>query len=241
MKKEIIYKYLNICINYFDFMEKSSFLTSLYNCNFLLLIGFRAINHVFLFNSNYIDSAVENTEKAYIYYLEYLEQLNRTNMMNELNHMDAILFLYNKTIPNYTGDINTLSEINKIDTVDTEINSQVMPIFHFMNTVLFWENHNINRYEIMKDFILDYVKLFLLLPHDNDMLNLYFELAQTNILLSNNDNYVHFIKESHKQIRKKINKNKNYCIEWKDNYIRKISDMDVKHNTVKDVINNLLD
>jgi hypothetical protein len=217
-------------------MEKSSFLTSLYNFNFLLLIGFRAINHVFLFNSNYIDSAVENTEKAYIYYLEYLEQLNRTNMMNELNHMDAILFLYNKTIPNYTSEINAVSE-----TVDSEINNQIMQIFHFINYFLFWENQNIKRYEIMKEFMLDYVKLFLLLP-DNDMLNLYFELAQKNILLSNKDNYLHFLKESYKQIRKKINKNKNYCIEWKNNYIQKLSYMDnIKYNTVKELIHNLLD
>ena len=238
MKRDVIYKYLNICINYFDFMEKSSFLTSLYNCDFLLLIGFRAINHVFLFNSNYIDSAVENTEKAYIYYLEYLEQLDKTNMMNELNHMDAILFLYNKTIPNYTDDIS--ETVHKINTCDSEINDQIMPIFHFINSFLFWENHNINRYEIMKEFIVEYVKLFLLLPN-NDMLNLYFELAQKNILLSNKDNYINFLKESHKQIRKKINKNKNYCIEWEKKYIQKISDMDIKCNTIKDLIHNLLD
>lgn len=239
MKKNIIYKYLNICINYFNFMEKSSVLTSLYNCNFLLLIGFRAINHVFLFNSNYIDSAVENTEKAYIYYLEYLEQLNKTNMMNELNHMDAILFLYNKTIPNYTGDINTApDQLNNMYIINSEINNKIMPIFHFINTVLFWENQNIKRYEIIKEFICDYVKLFLLLP--NDMLNLYFELAQKNSLLSNNDNYVYFLKESHKQIRKKI-KNTNYCIEWKNNYIRKISDIDIKHTNIKEFIHSLLD
>lgn len=238
MKRDIIYKYLNICINYFNFMEKSLFLTSLYNSNFLLLIGFRAINHVFLFNSNYIDSAIENTEKAYIYYLEYLEQLNKTNMMNELNHMDAILFLYNKTIPNYTGDATEI--VNKIDTVDYEIYNQIMLIFHFINTLLFWENRNIKRYEIVKEYIFDYIKLFLSLP-DNYMLNLYFELAQKNILLSNNDNYVYFLKDSHKQIRKKTNKNNNYCIEWKEKYIQKIPDMDIKYNSIKDLINNLLD
>ena len=241
MKEGIIYKYLDICINYFNFMEKSLFLTSLYNSNFLLLIGFRAINHVFLFNSNYIDSAVENTEKAYIYYLEYLEQLNKTNMMNELNHMDAILFLYNKTIPNYTSNSSESTEIvNKIDTVDYEIYNQIMLIFHFINSLLFWENQNIKRYEIVKEYIFDYIKLFLLLP-ETDILNLYFELAQKNILLLNNDNYVYFLKESHKQIRKKINKNKNYCIEWEKKYIQKISDMDIQCNTIKDLIHNLLD
>lgn len=206
MKKDIIYKYLNICINYFYFMENSLFLTSLYNCNFLILIGFRAINHVFLFNSNYIDFAVENAEKAYIYYLEYLEQLNKTNMMNELNHMDAILFLYNKTIPNYTGNSSESTEIvNKIYTIDSEINNQIVPIIHFTNVFLFWENQHIKRYENMKEYIFDYVKLFLLLS-ETDMLNLYFELAQKNILLYNNDNYTHFLNESHKQIRKKYTK-----------------------------------
>ena len=241
MKKDIIYKYLNVCINYFIFMEKSSFFTSLYNYNFLLLIGFRAINHIFLFNSNCIDSALENTEKAYIYYLEYLEQLNKTNMMNELNHMDAILFLYNKTIPNYTGDINTApDQLNNMYIINSEINNKIMPIFHFINTVLFWENQNIKRYVIMKEIIFDYVNIFVLLPN-NDILNLYFELAQKNGLLSNNDNYIHFLKESHKQIRKKI-KNNDYCIEWKNNYIKKISDTEnIKYNTVKELINNLLD
>jgi hypothetical protein len=241
MKKDIIYKYLNICINYFYFMENSLFLTSLYNCNFLILIGFRAINHVFLFNSKYLNCAVENTEKAYIYYLEYLEQLNKTNMMNELNHMDAILFLYNKTIPNYTGNSSESTEIvNKIDTVDYEIYNQIMLIFHFINSLLFWENQNIKRYEIVKEYIFDYVKLFLLLS-ETDMLNLYFELAQKNILLYNNDNYTHFLNESHKQIRKKIHKDNNYCIEWKKRYIQKIPDMDIKYNTVKELIHNLLD
>lgn len=224
MKNEIIYKYLNICINYFNFIEKSSFLKPLYNRNFLIFIGFRAISYVFIFNSNNIDSSIENSEKAYIYYLEYLEQLDKTNMMNELNHMDAILFLYNKTIPNYTSEINTSSELYKLN---PEISKQFVHVVGFINSFLFWENQNIKRYDIMKEHIFDYIKL-LLFP--NETINVYFELAQKNGLLHDNDNYNYFLKESYKRIKQKMKNNNNYWTEWKDDYLNNSSDMNNDNN-----------
>lgn len=229
MKDEIIYKYLNVCIKYFDFIEKSTFLKPLYNRNFLIFIGFRAISYVFIFNSNNIDSSIENSEKAYIYYLEYLEQLDKTNMMNELNHMDAILFLYNKTIPNYTSEINTSSELYKLN---PEVSKQFVHIVGFINSFLFWENQNIKRYEIMKENIFDYVKI-LSLP--NEKINLYFELAQKNALLYDNDNYNYFLKESYKRIKQKMKINNNYWTEWKDSYINNISDMNNNNDNNNDI------
>jgi hypothetical protein len=234
MKNEIIYKYLNVCIKYFDFIEKSTFLKALYNRNFLIFIGFRAISYVFIFNSNNIDSSIENSEKAYIYYLEYLEQLDKTNMMNELNHMDAILFLYNKTIPNYTSEINTSSELYKLN---PEVNKQFVHVVGFINSFLFWENQNIKRYEIMKENIFDYVKI-LSLP--NEKINLYFELAQKNALLYDNDNYNYFLKESYKRIKQKMKINNNYWTEWKDSYINNISDMNNNNNDIKKLVKFLL-
>jgi len=234
MKNEIIYKYLNVCIKYFDFIEKSTFLKALYNRNFLIFIGFRAISYVFIFNSNNIDSSIENSEKAYIYYLEYLEQLDKTNMMNELNHMDAILFLYNKTIPNYTSEINTSSESYKLN---PEVNKQFVHVVGFINSFLFWENQNIKRYDIMKENIFDYVKI-LSLP--NEKINLYFELAQKNALLYDNDNYNYFLKESYKRIKQKMKINNNYWTEWKDSYINNISDINNNNNDIKKLVKFLL-
>jgi hypothetical protein len=236
MKSDVIYKYLNVCINYFEFISKSEFLKNLYNHTFLTRVGFNAINHVFILNLNKttIDIAIENTEKAYIYYLEYLEQLHKTNIVCELNHMDAVLFLYNKTIPNYVNETNKNTDIG-ISNKNSFIN--FIDIFNFINVVLFWENPNINRGDVLK-IVFKYIDLHLLLK--NDMLKLYLELSQTNDILYEYDNYLYFLKESHKRIQQKYNKNNTYCAVWKNNYLEKLSDINNRFNNIKDLIHYLL-
>jgi hypothetical protein len=116
--------------------------------------------------------------------------------------------------------------------LNPEVSKQFVHVVGFINSFLFWENQNIKRYEIMKENIFDYIKI-LSLP--NEKINLYFELAQKNALLYDNDNYNYFLKESYKRIKQKMKINNNYWTEWKYSYINNISDMNNNNDNNNDI------
>jgi len=102
---------LNIIYEYLDNMINSEFFAKLENNVFLLSLGFRMMIHIFQLNyihSKNINDIYFNCQKAYYYYLEYLEQMHSTNMCQELNHLDALLFVYSKTLIKY--DNNSIND-----------------------------------------------------------------------------------------------------------------------------------
>jgi hypothetical protein len=142
-------KYLFTVFEYIDNIDKSEFINTLENKIFFIEIGFRAITNVFQINFNIskdIDTAYYSSKKAYLYYLEYLEQINKTSLCHDLNHTDAILFIYNKSIINYSNNkiMNALPlssdfEFEKINTKISKfinISSQDLRniIVDFLNT-----------------------------------------------------------------------------------------------------------
>jgi hypothetical protein len=64
--------------------------------------GLKTINHVFLFLLYYtknVELSYINSEKAICYYLDFVEEKsNKSNEFQQLSHIDAVLFVYRKTI-----------------------------------------------------------------------------------------------------------------------------------------------
>ena len=145
MSSEFTNNYVDIVIEYIEKIGSSTFIKSQPDRSFLIHSGFKAITHVFLIhfmNTNDFEGAFYNSQKAYILYLEYLEQMHQTNMSHDLNHADAIQFVYNKTI----------SEFTVTNTAKVADNS-ILDIVMIVESIMWFENSNVNQLHITKRLI----------------------------------------------------------------------------------------
>lgn len=189
-RNRVILKYALIIKEYFDLMNQSETLNVLTNKNPSLYIGMNAIHRVFefvLIKMNNADYAYYYSQKAYFYYLEYMEQIYKSDLTASLNHMDAILFVYKKTIFDmYNGETNdTSSTITNImsltnetmTTDEKEISLLFYNISNFTKTLFFWENSAItfeNRIKICDK----YLHRFLHRTESLDLIHSYLENIQ---------------------------------------------------------------
>ena len=149
IKKQIIDKYLQVINEYFLLMDNSLIMKELNYPASCLLIGINSIHRVFeyiLLKTQSIENAYYYSQKAYFLYLEYMEQILKSNISLNLNHMDAVLFVYKKTIFSNTDESASIDNIMtlqnytiKID--ETELKPLFVQISMIINTLLFWSNN----------------------------------------------------------------------------------------------------
>jgi hypothetical protein len=177
MNREFTNNYLDIVIEYINKMNESTFIKAQSDRVFLIHSGFKAITHVFIMhfiNTDDLEGAFYNSQKAYILYLEYLEQIHHINMSHDLNHTDAIQFVYSKTIAGFT--ITNLAKITDNTTLD---------IVRTTELILWFENDNVNQSSITKRMITG------LLKHD---IYEYIDIARKRKMTG--DEYVMFLTET---------------------------------------------
>lgn len=100
-QKALIDKYILVLLEYIHLIDTSDIIRGLDNSSTVFTIGLHAIAHIYKL-TYYITQNVETagcyTQKGVYCYLEYIEQMNRTNSLHNLNNMDAVLFVYDKTL-----------------------------------------------------------------------------------------------------------------------------------------------
>jgi hypothetical protein len=177
MNRDFANNYIDIVIEYIDKMNTSAFIRAQSDRIFLIQSGFKAITHVFILhyiNTNDLEGAFYNSQKGYILYLEYLEQMHQTNMSHDLNHTDAIQFVYNKTISDFT--ITNLAKIS---------DNTILDIVRTTELILWFENTGVNQINITKRLIIG------LLKHD---IYEYIDIAHKRKMT--NDEYAVFLTET---------------------------------------------
>ena len=148
----------------------------------IISIGYRAITNIFQLNyihSRSLIASYNSCRQATAFYSEYIEQMNRTNNIN-LN--DAAVFIYNKLIV----DASTMTNI---------IEYPISKISKVVDTILWWDNPNINRIYIAQDTVVNFACLFRI-----DCLISYLEIAQQRDM--NADEYAEFLAETYNIIKK---------------------------------------
>ena len=124
MIENIINHYIIIINDYFDHMSQSDVLTTIPNNTYIFSIGLNTLLHIYkiaLLNTKNFEHTQFLCQKAYYCYLEYIEQMNKSELLHNLNNLDAIIFVYKKTLI----DMNQLSvtigytNINNIPTSNT--------------------------------------------------------------------------------------------------------------------------
>jgi len=200
MEKKILNIYFNLINEYLSLINQSNIIKNTNNCNFLTYIGLNSILYIFkiiLLNTNDIEKAFLNSQKGYFYYLEYIEQIKNSNILHNLNNIDAIKFIYNKTLNN----------ISIVETTNGEVvrNSDFSEYKNYekrINILLNWENHDFhleNRIEITKIFLLNYLSIENTYFYLFDYLEIIIEKRKMNY-----ENYYEFLGEFYKTVSKLI-------------------------------------
>lgn len=165
-------KYIDGIIKYLEFAMKSNIIINNKNHK-LLHLGHRAITHIFqtnLIQTGDIEVSYFSMQKGYLYYLEYLEQVEQSNMNDDLNHTNAIMFVYDKSLINYSKDNR------KTIKLDNSILSTMPRIVQLVDTILWWENKDIAKQDIQYN-IVNALCDTLYQANDN-ILNAYIECGQ---------------------------------------------------------------
>lgn len=192
-KNSVILKFALIIKEFFDLMNQNETLKNVSNPNNSLFIGMNAIHRVFeyiLIKNKNIDHAYYYSQKCYFYYLEYMEQIYKSDLLQNLNHIDAILFVYKKTICDiYDGEHNssstTISNIMTLNDEDLTLDEKSLrelfkKISNFTKTLFFWSNNNItfeNRIKICDNFLHRYLHRI----DSLDLTNSYLDMIQQKI------------------------------------------------------------
>jgi hypothetical protein len=215
--RQVTDTYVTIIKEYFTLMSESEIMIELNHPVSSLYIGINAIHRVFeyiLIKTKSIDKTYYYSKKSYFYYLEYIEQIYSSNLVNNLNHMDAILFVYKKTIFDlYDGEqnntSNTLSNIMTMSDITIAFNEKdmralSMKITKGVNVLFNWENSNISfndRLNISKNYLARFLNNII----NNGITTEYLEFIQKKIEM-NYTMYESLLKEILEKIEKKRTK-----------------------------------
>jgi len=205
----MITKYILLIKEFFDLVNQSETIKNLNQPSITIDIGINVMNRVFeyvIMKVGSINIAYYYSQKSYYYYLEYMEQINNTDILNNLNHIDAVLFIYKKTIFDINNDSDNNESTESVNSIQNimslndelvndfgkpllqefkKISTFIKTVFHFDNTNISFEQHYqlcnfLNRY-LQKLEVIETVTFIL-------------EIFQTKLLISS-EKYLEFVKD----------------------------------------------
>jgi len=216
MEKKIVNAYYNLINEYLSLINQSTIIKSTNHHNFLTYIGLNSILYIFkiiLMNTNDLEKALLNAQKGYFYYLEYIEQIKNSNILHNLNNIDAIKFIYNKTLnPIFKPeperqDVNEVIQVEEFKVLPKNLDfSEYKNYEKRINILLNWENHDFlleNRIEISKKFLLNYLSIENIHSYLFDYLEIIIEKTKMDY-----EKYSTFLGEFYKLVSKLIKQKK---------------------------------
>ena len=220
-QKALIDKYILVLLEYIHLIDTSEIIRGLDNSTTVFRIGIHAIAHIYKL-TYYITKNVETagcyTQKGIYCYLEYIEQMNRTNSLHNLNNMDAVLFVYDKTLAeiytptgkrsNTSHEQNMFTNIVSLNHPETrEPNWKVIleNISNITQTVLWIDNNELTcleRLNIAHEYLPKYMNIYAELPdsHTLDIIK-YISLIQDKLRFTTPE-YVDFLDVFYKTYKK---------------------------------------
>jgi len=219
--KALIDKYVLVLLEYIHLVDTSDIIRGLDNSISVFNIGIHAISHIYKL-SYYITKNVETagcyTQKGVYCYLEYIEQMNRTNSLHNLNNIDAVLFVYDKTLseiynPEHTGN-NISHEQNMFSNIISlnhpEMREQNWKLIlenlsHITQTILWTTNPDISylqRLNITHEYLPKYLNIYADHPNPETLeIVKTISLIQDKMIFTTND-YIELLDTVLKMYRK---------------------------------------
>lgn len=237
---KIIETYVSILKEFIGLIDDSKHCDNPNNSIITMYIGMNAIHRVFefiLLKTKNIEKVCYYSKKTFYYYLEYMEQIHSSNLQQNLNQMDAILFVYKKTIFDlYDGEnedtfgtmTNIIASNGEIMNIDDEtLQNMLKTISKIMNILFYWENNQITFYE--RKELCNYLDSFMKKCFSTPHIIIFLEILQKKTTIKQSE-YILLLKELIEMNEKKIKK---ICDinEWTLNkfYIQKNEFEDIIH------------
>jgi len=187
-QKALIDKYILVLLEYIHLIDTSEIIRGLDNSTTVFQIGLHAIAHIYKL-TYYITKNVETagcyTQKGIYCYLEYIEQMNRTNSLHNLNNMDAVLFVYDKTLAeiytptgkrtNTSNEQNMFTNIVSLNHPETREHNWKVILENLSNitqTVLWIDNLEITyleRLNITHEYLPKFMNIYAELPDSSTL------------------------------------------------------------------------
>jgi hypothetical protein len=171
-----------------------------------MYIGMNAIHRVFeyiLMKTKNIEKVCYYSKKTFYYYLEYMEQVYSSNLHQNLNQMDAILFVYKKTIFDlYNGEsqdvfgtmTNIITSSGEIIIIDDDVLQNILKrLSKIMNVYFYWENTHITFHD-KKELCNQWLDVFIKKCFINNQIIVFMEIIQKRTSLKHSE-YVILLKE----------------------------------------------
>jgi hypothetical protein len=165
-----------------------------------------AIHRVFeyiLMKTKNIEKVCYYSKKTYYYYLEYMEQVYSSNLHQNLNQMDAILFVYKKTIFDlYNGEsqdafgtmTNIITSSGEIIIIEDDVLQNILKrLSKIMNLYFYWENANISFCD-KKELCNQHFDIFIKKCFSNNQIIVFMEVIQKRTMMKQPE-YVMMLKE----------------------------------------------
>ena len=130
-KFTIISNYLKLLNTYHVLFNKNIVTKKIHYIDFIYKQGMKCLNHIFtilLHYTNNINFTYYHCEKGIYYFTEFISQIENENSFLKLSSIDAIIFVYKKTIYNINKKMasvvrkNNLEEVNEIIKFITIVN-----------------------------------------------------------------------------------------------------------------------
>jgi hypothetical protein len=220
-QKALIDKYILVLLEYIHLIDTSEIIRGLDNSTTVFQIGLHAIAHIYKL-TYYITKNVETagcyTQKGIYCYLEYIEQMNRTNSLHNLNNMDAVLFVYDKTLAeiytptgkrtNTSNEQNMFTNIVSLNHPETREHNWKVILENLSNitqTVLWIDNLEITyleRLNLTHEYLPKFINIYAELP-DSLTIDIikYLSLIQDKLRFTTPE-YVEFLDVFYKTYKK---------------------------------------
>jgi hypothetical protein len=217
VRNYIIDKYVVLIYEYLHIMSTSEILNNLEQFPSILQIGISSITHIykiaFLLSRNVATSAC-HCQKGMYCYLEYIEQMHKANMLHTLDNVDAVAFIYEKTISEIYGvsgstpfsNIISISEMNRAQENDMIRCTKALDLLAKLIHVVLWLDNPIihcnDRMEMVETRLHLICTLFV--EYSLDPLLVWIESIQSKLAPFSKQEYFEFIDSLTKHIKRSI-------------------------------------
>jgi hypothetical protein len=235
-RQELIRRYSMIVYDYLAIMNSSDTMKIMDSAKYTVQLGLNAITHIykiaFCMTKN-VATTADLCQKGIYCFIEYIEQTyklgyaNSNGTSSQFDYMDAIVFIYDKTISELRGDGNksdsdehtgssaftnilSVSQSHQAYGADLLRCKVALEQFGRVASVLVWCSHPTmsvtDQMEIVDAHLIDFLGYAIDSPSD---LFLFVETVQETIILMEKTEYMDFLNSLKKQIKKQTKKGQN--------------------------------
>lgn len=236
-RQELIKRYEAIVYDYLAIMNSSETLKTMECYKFTVQLGLSAITHIyklaFCMTKNVATSA-DHCQKGIYCFIEYIEQTQKLGYIHSngsgpsFDFMDAIVFIYDKTLSDLRGgdfqksdehasgssaftNILSVSQSHQAHGIDFAQCKVALEQFGHVASILLWFTHSsfslLDQMEIVDSHLIDFLTYAVSLP-SNDLF-LFVETVQETILRMEKTEYMDFLSAMKKQIKKQMKRGLN--------------------------------